>query len=1816
MSSRDIVATLLLSLFTQHIEGFQAVVVISGIHVQDGSTNDIDYTRAVSDSNGSDTFSNICCVYGNCSCTSLHNALVNLTSNVMINITTDMKLFGSIVSLDGLANISIVGHNRPTVDCNNYGGINFTSCYNCTIEGITWERCGAISDNKSVYPALQFYNSSSVNIKSCLFQHSVGQALVLSELSGNVNINYCNFLYNTQYKDHGAAVHYSSNNLYQSGFNITIKNSKFMHNEAMSVVYLAGPTSAKSLQNFYIQHSTFNLNKAVPIYLSSQKLYICGNIEFYGNMAENGGGIFISNYSVVIFHNNAIVKFRRNTALNNGGAIYLTNHSSVFFQQNHMLYHNSNLLNNETFKAVILFNHNRANKFGKNIYAYHSYVTFGNNTVVIFNGSWEHGKSSALYIEHYSKITFEGTSEVTLTQYEYNYGAALYIHHQSEVTFKGYATVNFYDNVGLHQSGALYVHYSNATFTGNCNVIFDYNINEGALYIRNSFIRFQEYSTVMLSNNEAHDGGGMYIAKSSTIKFQGNATIKFDNNNSSNNGGAVYIEDHSTMTFEANSMVKVYNNKAGNNGGVMYVDNYSNITFEENSTAEFYKNEAQNDAGAVYITSNSAVTFTGMSTVKFNKNNATYGGVIYALDYSILAFKENSTVTFNNDKAYYGGAVFADFSTITFKGNSKVTFTNNIAYAHAGAMYITYTAVLFEGDSVVTLSNNKAYTNGGAVFISYVTIEFVENSKVSFTNNSAASGGAVYFFILELRNTTQSMRLAGNSTLSFDNNKGNEKGGAVCVDGTDPTITYENCYPLNFNHFSKVTFTNNRAFNGGAVYVGYNINIKSTESSTLTFRNNQAHIGGVIYSHTSDISFKGYSTATFNNNIALQDGGVLFSYGQCNISFIENSTATFAHNKAVNGGAMYVGEKINIKFQDNSTLTFKNNQAYNGGAIYSYASNITFQGNSTIIFINNVALQNGGALYSCTHYNISFTENPLVMFANNEATQGDITQIQFSSVIKFQGNCKITFTENKAIEYGGVIHSYVNSLVVFDGYANINFQRNKAKDGGVVSLYKSTITSRLKSNLIFENNSAEVGGAIYNSLSNITFGENSSIQFIKNTASQDGGAIYLSDHSRFILINNTKVSFFKNLASDNGKAIYVQITQSLLIFNVTKFHFSDNDLGTMRNLIYINVPKSCNKSCLFQRVIRFPENNSLPVSTSPRRLILFDPAKCTDKNYSECHTYYISNIMLGQEIRFNACVLDYYDQPTELAQFLVTGMNHQNYNMSGSKYISVSCNHITQGVSIIGNLNTLFNYSIVFSMYAAKTFRSKMISAKLIVELSQCHLGFQYSSEAQKCECYNTKNIISCSGSNSTIKRGYWFGSVDGKSTITSCPNDYCNFTCCEITNGIYHLSPIRANQCKPHRSGIACGSCEKGYTLSFDSPECMDVNKCTIGYTVLVTALSFLYWIAVIVTVFIMMHFKVAIGSLYAIIYYYSVVDIFLRQASFFSNRLYTAINILSSLAKLTPQFLGQLCLARNISGIDQQFIHYVHPIVVSLILVMISVLARRSRKVSLFVSRGIIHFICFLLLLSYTSVTTTSLLLMRSLTFTDVNKVYTYLSPDIEYFHGRHLAYVIVAMIFTIVVVISLPLLLLLEPFLNSKINFIRIKPLLDQFQGGYKDKYRYFAAYYLICRIVIIVLVMARSSDDLITHFILITVCALMALIHLVVRPYADKLYNIFDGIILQLIVILSVLPIVDFVENYDETLVAVVAYLCTILPLASFTTMKLWINRNGIQDIIKSLIIKHLHKYHTVPTDEMEIPSVNETGITTDNCERRNTTVVNM
>ena len=1634
--------TLLLAVYIQYIEGVERVIVVREPDISDAiisDDEDIPVSSVTDAASGSHVFIDslrFCCVDGNCTCPSLPAVLANLTSNTLINITTDVVLF-SIISLTDLANITIIGHNNPTINCISSGGLHFSSCHNCIIQGIIWDKCGAnvIIENANIsHPVLQLINSSNITIKNCLFQHSIGQAIAISQMTGDVNISHCNFLSNNYYEGHGSAIYYSSNDISTSSLIFMITSSNFKHNKgAKSLIYLhQSSESVRSCEYLYLQNSNFYHNKEVPIYLSKQNLYISGNIEFNGNVAENGGGIYISDHSNVTIHNSATVKFMHNRANKNGGAIFLTNHSSIVFKEHNVLQQCYDdklhyIVEDQYLERslIIAFYNNTANIFGGEIYAHTSKIKFSDTADIKFDGScrrhYNNFGRSLVHISKQSVMIFEGNSRVTFNNY----------------------------------------------------------------YTKFYYARDDNPKQVVV-----------YTAHSSNITFEGNSTVNFTDINA---GGVMYVYSHSTIIFEGNSIVNFTHIDAYGDGGVMYIYSYSTITYEGNSTVNF----------------------------KFTNNYAQYGN---------------------------GGVMWIQSSSITFEGYSTVNFTNNYANGNGGVMWILFSSITFEGYSTVNFIDNFAEGNGGVIYSDYMSrsaIIFKGNCTVSFIDNYAGGNGGVMYTAVD---PTSTITFEGYSTVNFTNNKAYGNGGVMWIHSS--SITFEG--------YSTVNFTNNYAYGYGGVMCMY--------------------IGIVIDHYT--IIFQGHSTVNFINNQCYTNGGVMFINDDK--SLLNGYFKDFYTNS--NFYDFYI-----IIFQGNSAVSFTNNHAYgNGGVLYiDYVSELvttTFQENCTVNFLNNTADDNGGVIYIWDYSNITFEENSTVNFTDNFAnSNGGVIYFKNYSNITFQENSTATFHHNHANSNGGVMYINQNSNFWLKGRARI----------------------------VFSNNTAYLGGSVYMKFSSFIIDKNSFVAFINNTALQDGGAIYLRDQSE--LLDYSNITFCNNSASDYGGAIYVLYNKQTSIDFCHLAYFKGNTAKQTQSSVYIKVDKSCDKDCFFNSTTY---KNNMPVTTSPNRLVLYNPAKCINGNETDCDTYYMTNIMLGQEIRFDACLLDYYDQPTKAAaEFLITGMNHQDYNISSSKYISISCNHTIQGITVTGNLqsNNANNYSINISLFVTRLSESKGISVNLIVELSHCHPGFWYSpaNKSRQCECYNTGNIISCSGSNSTIKRGYWYGSVTGTPTVATCPNDYCNFTCCEITNGIYHLSPVRANQCRPHRSGTACSSCEEGYTLSFDSPECVEIKDCTVGL-VLVTTLSLLYWIVVVIAVYVMMYFKVSFGSLYAIVYYYSVIDILLSRVVFISNKLYTTVTIMSSLAKLTPQFLGQLCLVRNMSGIDQQFIHYVHPVVVFLTLIMISMSARRSRRISLFVSKGIISFICFLLLLSYTSVVSTSLLLMRPLTFVGIAKVYTYLSPDIEYFHGRHIAYAIVALILMITIVICYPLLLLLEPFLNSKINFVKIKPLLDQFQGCYKDKYRYFAGYYMICRLVIILLVIVKISDDFTTQYLLISSCALMQLIHVLVKPYASTINNIFDGIILQLIVIISVLPVIEFVDQYDEIFVTVIIYVLVILPLISFIAIKVWINKNIIQ--IASYKCKNMFiscYYNEVASDDpQESVEIREFSVIVDENMRRNAIVVDV
>ena len=1012
----------------------------------------------------------------------------------------------------------------------------------------------------------------------------------------------------------------------------------------------------------------------------------------------------------------------------------------------------------------------------------------------------------------------------------------------------------------------------------NCSFMnSNYRGHGAAIYIDH----YPSYSNASIINNcdFSHNEGVKSIVYLGSSYAPYNGSMYFNNTSFYNNQGvSIYLSPKCFLHISGDILFK--NNTAENGAGI-YISDHSTVVFGENSYVKFINNSVDCNGSAIFMNSHSSVTFEQNSIVTFNDNKG-ISGTIYSEDNSKITFKATSQVIFNsNSVTQYGAAIYSfDNSHVTFTGSSNVTFSNNI---------------------VSTNERSKDMEFGGIIFSStYSHTSFDGNSTIVFSNNSANVGAAIFSLYKSI------ISFKRGSKVMFNNNVAQYCG--IVTSALFSDMVFNDNTKVTFNHNTlSCTSTSNYESSAGAICALQKTNVMFSGHSLVTFISNTAEKGGTVAFSDSNVTIEEYSTVTFNSNIAeYSNGGAFVCFNNSIVTIRGNSNITFSNNKASqSGGAMYSYNMCKITFKDNSTSSFiKNTARDNGGAIVSnQLSDITIEGNSTIMFDGNTA-DNGGTFY----------------FAN--------------STITFKDTSKISFNNNSAL-YGGAVLAHDHSNITVTGNSVLLFFNNQASQSGGAGYFSShcNVTMEDDAMVTFDSNKALQGGAVcFNNKTNFLSEGNSTAFFYYNLAIVDGGAVTVLTNSTFTSQDNVTINFSNNRAQ-YGAAMFLDT--SAVVNSSYNINFTNNFAGIVGNSIYQDVADLCNRSCLTDKVVGISTEF---IATLPNELQFYDPAICIDNdNDTQCNSYYVRNIMLGWDIVIPACVLDLYNNSVESAQFLVLSEYNSSYNIIGPKQVLIGCNTF-EGISITSNqvLSKSTNFSFSVNLIVDHNPDWKEISVTLIVELSECHPGFWLSSKS-KCECYNANDIVFCSGSSSTIKRGYWYGSVTGKPTVTFCPINYCNFTCCETFNGHYHLSPVRNDQCRSHRSGTACGSCTYGYTLTFDSTECVSIQSCTAGQTVLVILLTVSYWIAIVLLVFAIIYFGIGTGYLYCVTYYYSIVDIVLSQNLQASRGLYLTVSMISSFSKITPQFLGELCLTTGMSGIDQQFIHYIHPSAVILIIVLI---------------------------------------------------------------------------------------------------------------------------------------------------------------------------------------------------------------------------------------------------------------------------------------
>ena len=402
----------------------------------------------------------------------------------------DVEL-SSIKSLN-LEHVKIIGHKNPVVKCRRGGGLEFT-CHNCTIEGITWDGCGRTATK---HPVVLFFNSSDIVIQNCSFQHSKGQAVLLSGVSGDVDIKDCKFVNNIHYQDEGAAIHYSSSATGILKIILTISDCDFSHNinGAASLVYIG---KSNHLHNsILIKDSSFGNNKGNSIFVSEQSLCISGKVVFKRNKASNrAAGIFATNHSNVTFGKMSTVTFLENKFTGGrvaAGAISLSNYSNMYFEQD----------------SVVTFHSNKARDGGAVHLNKNSSILFDDNSNVTFLRNSAINDGGAIYSYGSSKVVFRSISSVTFNDNSAKIGGSIFSDAGSKVIFEQHANVSFNRNVASENGGALVVHVNGAIlFNGNTAITFannQANIGAALRSNENCNITFTDNSTVTFTDNVEH----------------------------------------------------------------------------------------------------------------------------------------------------------------------------------------------------------------------------------------------------------------------------------------------------------------------------------------------------------------------------------------------------------------------------------------------------------------------------------------------------------------------------------------------------------------------------------------------------------------------------------------------------------------------------------------------------------------------------------------------------------------------------------------------------------------------------------------------------------------------------------------------------------------------------------------------------------------------------------------------------------------------------------------------------------------------------------------------------------------------------------------------------------------------------------------------------------------------------------------------------------------------------------------------------------------------------------------------------------------
>jgi len=785
---------------------------------------------------------------------------------------------------------------------------------------------------------------------------------------------------------------------------------------------------------------------------------------------------------------------------------------------------------------------------------------------------------------------------------------------------------------------------------------------------------------------------------------------------------------------------------------------------------------------------------------------------------------------------------------------------------------------------------------------------------------------------------------------------------------------------------------------------------------------------------------------------------------------------------------------------------------------------------------------------------------------------GVLSQVVFDSCTFQNNNISYTSDDTKLIGKGAL---YVDSTPVKFIGTNL-FRKNT---GSAIA----AVTAGLEFNgvAVFYNNIGDSGGAIaLLGGSWMTLSENVYLQFGNNKAHDKGGAIFamsigehdlISSRNCFIRYYNSSVpsanwnaylSFVNNLAEIAGNSIFATTllpclwttSSSAATYNLSK---ALNNVFVGPPFYYVHSDKSVNYTDIATAASQFHYTTTSLFPGQLKRLpILISDDKGSDAsiytNFVVTSVASNHTVMLDNDTKYSQDrMIRLYGEPNSSVELTLQTSSTTAYSVN----VIVNISHCPPGLCLSDN-----NTEITCT----------------------CNCDRQTYQGVARCDLQQYK---------ASISPLFWAGYVDDNHAgddryfVTAyCPNGFCSST----KDMFSTYEELDKKICQPQsRTGILCGQCIDGMSV-YSNSVLLKCGNCTnLRHGKYFGILQYILYEMVPLIIFffllVLFNFSLTSGPVISFIFFSQVLNSLApyNHLHYLGNSnvvLFYSIWNLDFLETVLPPY----CLMEHWNALDVIAFHYTSAITPLCLIVIVVVVINyenlicfpvlypyqklcncvknrwsctsfsrnrpikvlRALKRKLFSPYSkVLHGIVAVLVLSYAKFVYLSMLLLASSTSLRVNwpsnvstehSLRVLVEGHLPYFGKTHIRYAIPAVCVILLSTIP-PIVLLVRPFLQryNKVERIlrrwlpltRIDLFLNEFYSCYRPKFRWYASLYFFYRIIWYLSYCYNLSSQQSTAQQLL--CTVILVVHCVVQPYSNKLYNCVDGILLGVLLSLSCL-----------------------------------------------------------------------------------------